>query len=98
VQQQAVLDAYASASRSVFIFNVPFIALCLLGCLIVKDRGLQRPEEAIPGVKEPHATEVQVDTKTSQVGVGGKRELAAEAPGEKENWWLKITVQGKLQF
>ncbi|KAH8202478.1 hypothetical protein TruAng_003378 [Truncatella angustata] len=41
----AVLDAYMAASRAVFILQVPLIGTCLLGCLFVKDRGLQPPEE-----------------------------------------------------
>jgi len=44
-QIQAVLQAYATASRTVFIMNVPFMGLCLIGCLLIKDRGLQRPDE-----------------------------------------------------
>lgn len=44
-QIQAVLQAYATASRTVFIMNVPFMGLCLVGCLLIKDRGLQRPDE-----------------------------------------------------
>jgi MFS family permease len=44
-QVQAVLQAYATASRTVFIMNVPFMGLCLVGCLLIKDRGLQRPDE-----------------------------------------------------
>jgi MFS family permease len=40
-----ILQAYAHASRAVFIMNVPFMALCLLGCLLIKDHGLQRPDE-----------------------------------------------------
>lgn len=45
-QAQAVLQAYATASRTVFIMNAPFMGLCLVGCLLIKDRGLQRPNEA----------------------------------------------------
>jgi len=44
-EKNAILNAYASASRSVFILNVPFIAICLIGCLLIKDRGLQRPND-----------------------------------------------------
>lgn len=44
-QMHEILQAYAHASRTVFIMNVPFIGLCLLGCLLIKDRGLQRPDE-----------------------------------------------------
>ncbi|KAG9696784.1 MFS general substrate transporter, partial [Aureobasidium melanogenum] len=45
-QIQAVLKAYATASRTVFIINTPFMGLCLIGCILIKDRGLQRPNEA----------------------------------------------------
>jgi MFS family permease len=44
-QVQEILQAYAHASRTVFIMNVPFMALCLLGFLLIKDHGLQRPDE-----------------------------------------------------
>jgi hypothetical protein len=35
-----VLDAYMSASHSVFILQVPLIGLCLLGTAFIRDRGL----------------------------------------------------------
>lgn len=44
-QKIAVLTAYANASRSVFVLNVPFMAVCLLACLVMKDKGLGRPGE-----------------------------------------------------
>lgn len=44
-QKDAVLTAYANASRSVFVLNVPFMAFCLLACLVMKDKGLGRPGE-----------------------------------------------------
>ncbi|KAH0276528.1 MFS general substrate transporter, partial [Aureobasidium melanogenum] len=44
-QIEAVLQAYATASRTVFIINAPFMGLCLIGCILIKDRGLQRPNE-----------------------------------------------------
>jgi hypothetical protein len=36
----AVLDAYMTASHSVFILQVPLMGMCLLGMLMVRDRGL----------------------------------------------------------
>jgi MFS family permease len=45
-QVRSILEAYAKASRTVFIMNVPFMALCLVGCLLIKDHGLSRPDEA----------------------------------------------------
>lgn len=44
-QQGAVRHAYMLANRSVFIANVPVIGICVLGCLFVKDRGLQPPQD-----------------------------------------------------
>ena len=46
-----ILQAYATASRTVFIMNVPFMGLCLLGCFFIKDRGLQRPDEVMEDVE-----------------------------------------------
>ncbi|EXJ85735.1 hypothetical protein A1O1_06103 [Capronia coronata CBS 617.96] len=40
-----VLDAYMKAMRNVFIIQVPLIGLCLLGCLLITDQGLERPDE-----------------------------------------------------
>ncbi|KXJ94622.1 major facilitator superfamily domain-containing protein [Microdochium bolleyi] len=42
---EMVLDAYMAASRGVFILQIPFIGLCLLGCIFLKDRGLGHPED-----------------------------------------------------
>lgn len=44
--QDLVLDAYMLVSRAVFILQIPLIGLCLIGCILIKDLGLQRPEEA----------------------------------------------------
>jgi MFS family permease len=41
----AINEAYAKASRAVFIFMAPCAAVCLVSCIFVKDRGLVRPEE-----------------------------------------------------
>lgn len=40
-----IMNAYLRASHAVFILQVPLIGLCLLGCLFVRDRGLERPKE-----------------------------------------------------
>jgi MFS family permease len=45
VEKEEVLDAYMSASKTVFIVWVPIMAVCLLLCFLVKDKGLKRPEE-----------------------------------------------------
>jgi len=40
-----IKQAYATASRAVFIWCVPLLALCLLLCALIKDHGLVRKEE-----------------------------------------------------
>lgn len=45
VQHEQVLDAYMAASRAVFVLFVPLIGVCLMGCVFIKDKGLQRAEE-----------------------------------------------------
>lgn len=57
-QKAEILLAYAQASRAVFIMNVPLIGLCLVGCLLIKDRGLQRPDEVDSDIPSPHSSEL----------------------------------------
>lgn len=76
-QIQDILQAYAHASRAVFIMNVPFIGLCLLGCLLIKDRGLQRPNEGPEHVKAGIPSEDRV----TDVAQGEKSVVAAESAG-----------------
>ncbi|RAL15079.1 MFS transporter [Aspergillus homomorphus CBS 101889] len=47
---EQILTAYSKASHSVFILQVPLIGMCLLACLFIRDRGLERP-------KDPHEIE-----------------------------------------
>lgn len=42
---ELILDAYMEASRGVFIIWAPIMGVCLFLCFLIKDRGLQRPEE-----------------------------------------------------
>lgn len=44
-QTVQIRDAYAQASREVFIYMTPVIGLCLVLCILVKDRGLTRKGE-----------------------------------------------------
>lgn len=44
-QKNEVLNAYMAASKSVFYLWVPIIGVCLCLCLLIKDKGLQRPDE-----------------------------------------------------
>ncbi|KAH7009607.1 major facilitator superfamily domain-containing protein [Ilyonectria destructans] len=43
--KDGVLDAYMAASRAVFILQIPLIGLCLLGCVFIKDNGLEAIDE-----------------------------------------------------
>ncbi|CAK7214095.1 hypothetical protein SEUCBS140593_002065 [Sporothrix eucalyptigena] len=43
----AVLDAYMAASRAVFMLQLPLVALCLFGCIFVKDHGLEPMEDKV---------------------------------------------------
>ncbi|OTB08457.1 hypothetical protein M426DRAFT_71231 [Hypoxylon sp. CI-4A] len=58
---EVVLDAYMAASRAVFILQIPLIGLCLLGCVFVKDRGLESPEDSIE-----HKYDEESDTRSQE--------------------------------
>ena len=45
--RDAIESAYADASRAVFIWCVPLVGLCFVGCAFIKDRGLVRKEEKV---------------------------------------------------
>jgi MFS family permease len=75
-QVQAVLQAYATASRAVFIMNVPFMGLCLVGCILIKDRGLQRPDE-IQGINSGNAVAGMIEK-------GGPRQAFSGASQPEE--------------
>lgn len=57
----SILEAYSQASRMVFIMNAPFMGACLLGCLLIKDRGLQRPDEVDPEKKAAQESGTELD-------------------------------------
>jgi MFS family permease len=63
-QIRGVLEAYAHASRAVFILNVPFMGLCLAGCFLIKDHGLQRPDELQVGKPRTEVDNGGVETKS----------------------------------
>lgn len=43
--REAIINAYAQASRAVFIWVTPVICICFVACILIKDKGLQRKEE-----------------------------------------------------
>jgi MFS family permease len=76
-QIREILQAYADASRTVFIMNVPFIALCLLGCIMIKDHGLQRPDE-VQQVESSESVEEAQDEEKRDGRVDGVADQALE--------------------
>lgn len=84
---EAIHDAYAKASRTVFIVLAPFVAVCLFGCFLVKDRGLTQPEDGDkPG--EGAAT----DATVTQVGAEEEEDDEKEKDHEKQGETPRASV------
>jgi MFS family permease len=56
-EEQAIIHAYQKDVQMVFITITPLMGLCLVGCVFIKDRGLQRKEEKDGGQPISPATE-----------------------------------------
>jgi hypothetical protein len=56
---ELILNAYAKASRAVFIFMSPVSGICLITCVFVKDRGLSRKEDEEPAVVAENGDDVK---------------------------------------
>lgn len=61
---ESLLHAYMSGCHTVFIMLAPFMAVCLVGCLLIKDRGLSRPEEK---KEEPQKSEQRSEDSEKQL-------------------------------
>ncbi|KAH7080438.1 major facilitator superfamily domain-containing protein [Paraphoma chrysanthemicola] len=68
IEIREILQAYADASRTVFIMNVPFMGLCLVGCLFIRDNGLQRPDEGPSGEPDDRADEIHIEKNQERIG------------------------------
>ncbi|ESZ93315.1 hypothetical protein SBOR_6296 [Sclerotinia borealis F-4128] len=79
-QKNEVLDAYMGASRSVFLLWVPIIGFCLCLCVLIKDKGLQRPGDK-PVVREEEEQEEESSESVTGseivavTSVDGRRDL-----------------------
>jgi MFS family permease len=73
-QVREILEAYAHASRAVFIMNVPFMGLCLAGCFLIKDHGLQRPDEV---------QETESNNEMGAMDVGQERDRGVQGATEQ---------------
>jgi hypothetical protein len=74
---EGLLDAYMAASHAVFLLQFPLIGTCLLGCLLIQDRGLERPREP----EEEGSREAQVDERGLPVVTTIDVESGAPADG-----------------
>lgn len=54
-----ILTAYAKASHAVFILQVPLIGLAFIACMLIRDRGLERP-------KDPHEAAIEEQQQQDQ--------------------------------
>lgn len=84
-QKSAVLGSYQKAVRTVFIVITPLMFICLLGCFLIKDQGLQRKDENVV-VDVQNLQPVQGQSLPESTGIEhGREELSTETnPAEKE--------------
>lgn len=66
---EELLNAYMKACHSVFILQVPLVGVCFLACLIVKDRGLERPKDAAEIEAEMEAKRKQEAAENTKGGI-----------------------------
>ncbi|PYH45827.1 MFS transporter [Aspergillus saccharolyticus JOP 1030-1] len=85
---EQILDAYAKASHSVFILQVPLIGICLIACLLIRDRGLERPKDAHEIEEEKRQEEEkrrQAEAREQQEqGTAAGQDVEAQVPHESE--------------
>ncbi|KAH8695983.1 putative MFS transporter [Talaromyces proteolyticus] len=83
----AIVNAYVKASHAVFIFQVPLVGLCLLCCVFIRDKGLNKPEEKNTQKETPKAA--TESTATTQVdvemeAVEGEDNFGHNVPGQSD--------------
>ncbi|OJJ05495.1 hypothetical protein ASPVEDRAFT_86841 [Aspergillus versicolor CBS 583.65] len=82
-----IVNAYAQASRAVFILQVPLIGVAFLACLLIRDHGLERPKD--PGEEEAEKQQAGQDGDVSgtpgQILTPMRRSVEVERRNEKEN-------------
>ncbi|KAK5204886.1 hypothetical protein LTR41_009422 [Exophiala xenobiotica] len=80
-QRDGVLNAYADASRAVFILWAPTMFVCFLSMVFVKDKGLERPDELS---SSPPGQVVAVESGPEEVEKQGEtREKERESSSQK---------------
>ncbi|KAL3476218.1 major facilitator superfamily-domain-containing protein [Aspergillus californicus] len=58
-----IVGAYMSASRAVFVLQVPLIGVAFLACLLIRDYGLERPRDP-----EEEEARVEIEAKDEKEG------------------------------
>lgn len=91
-KMRGILEAYARASRTVFIMNVPFIGACLFGCLLIKDHGLQRPDEMEQTKRAAQTSDVGL---TRYVDDSLKSSQEAVVPNDRVIDWVASNVKSE---
>jgi MFS family permease len=89
----SVRQAYASASRTVFKVNAPIMGACLLGCLLIRDHGLQRPDEAQSAMNDEETVQAQGE-RPNEVDLKG---ITGQLWKMKPTNDIQETVQSKAQ-
>lgn len=87
-QWSSILSSYSQASHSVFILQVPLIGICFLACVLIRDRGLERPKEP-----EEIAEEKLKAAKTERDAEAAFGESQA---GESKTQAEQTTARGQL--
>lgn len=82
-QKEEVLNAYMTASRSVFLIWAPVMGLCLILCFLIKDKGLQRAEEKVVVVQEEESGSEGVQTPAGMESDLEAQKTAMEGCKEK---------------
>lgn len=92
-ERAVVIDAYARASRAVFVLLSAMAGVCMVTCLFIRDHGLIRPDEREAMEREKAAADQQAKTQASSGQVpdierpavaSDSRELD-ESEGDKES-------------
>ncbi|CAK7242269.1 MAG: hypothetical protein STHCBS139747_003755 [Sporothrix thermara] len=93
---EAILDAYMAGSHAAFILQVPLIALCLIGTIFIKDRGLQPPNEVAPKEEDSATTAVILVVEGEELVDVGQLQATAEMASEAEKDGSSGEDSGKI--
>lgn len=84
VQVKQIVASYVAASRAVFIMLAPFMGVCFVACLFVKDRGLTRPDETAAAQKA-RVPVLDVDADAERLGAEPQHDAREEQVTEKKS-------------